>query len=173
MIWKLVRHIERTLVVVAMTAFVVMLVATVSQVMFRYVLMISVSWTEELARILFVVSMFLGLAVATLRGEHIVVDFLLKRFRPPTVSVLQTLFALAAIAFLLVLGWGAIVMAKATWGTYFVAIGWFRLGYVYLAEVVGVTFTILFLAVLTAQSLRLIPPRDDTPTSAVSETSST
>ncbi len=173
MIWKLVRHIERTLVVVAMTAFVIMLVVTVSQVVFRYVLMISVPWTEELARILFVVSMFLGLAVATLRGEHIVVDFLLKRFRPRAARVAQTVFSVAAIVFLLLLTRGAIVMAEATWETYFVAIGWFRVGYVYLAEVVGVGFAILFLAVLMAQSLRLRPARGIPPAPADSETSST
>lgn len=173
MIWKMVRHLERTLVVVAMTGFVVMLVVTISQVVFRYVLMVAVPWTEELARILFVISVFLGIAVATLRGEHIVVDFLLKRFRPTVARVMQIVFSLAAMAFLLVLAKGSLVMAEATWETYFVAIGWFRVGYVYLAEVVGVGFAILFLAVLTAQSLGFLPAPPAASASGDSETSST
>lgn len=151
---KFIRQLERGLTAVAMTGFIVMLVATVSQVLFRYVLMISVPWTEELARILFVTSMFLGIALAALRGEHIVVDFLLKGFPPRVALALQVAFGLATLAFLLALGRGAVAMAQATWGTHFVALTWFRLGYVYVAEVVGVAFTVLFIGLQTAAMVR-------------------
>jgi len=76
--------IEKFLGVVTMAGFLGMLLATGGQVLFRYALQISVPWTEELARILFIQTMFFGIAIAirerpkellyssTFTGRHIV-----------------------------------------------------------------------------------------------------
>ena len=70
--------IENSLEWITMIGFSGMLLATIWQVLFRYVLKISVPWTEELARILFIMTMFLGIAIAIREDEHIIVDFLFK-----------------------------------------------------------------------------------------------
>lgn len=136
---------ERALSVAAMSGFIVMLVITGAQVLFRYVLKIPVPWTEELARILFVLSVFLGIAIATRRSEHIVVDFLLKKLPPRVLVPVVVLFGIAILAFLALWARGSATMIDVTWETRFISVEWFRLGYIYLAELVGVGLTAVFL----------------------------
>ena len=58
--------VKHFLEVATMVGFSGMLLATGGQVLFRYALRISVPWTEELARILFIQTMFFGIAIATI-----------------------------------------------------------------------------------------------------------
>ncbi len=53
---------------------VVMVVVTLSQVIFRYVLTAPLPWSEELARYCFVWIVFLGAAIGLERGIHLGVD---------------------------------------------------------------------------------------------------
>jgi TRAP-type C4-dicarboxylate transport system permease small subunit len=59
--------------------FVAILVVMVLQVAFRYVLNSPLTWTEELARILFIWACYLGAPVATRRGNHVTILFVLER----------------------------------------------------------------------------------------------
>ena len=51
-------------------------IVTLLQVLFRYGLDSSLSWSEELARYVFIWTIFLGMASATRRGEHMAVTAL-------------------------------------------------------------------------------------------------
>ena len=53
---------------------VVMVIVTLSQVVFRYVLTAPLPWSEELARYCFVWIVFLGAAIGLERGIHLGVD---------------------------------------------------------------------------------------------------
>ncbi len=55
--------------------FMVMLALMFIQVIYRYVLEIPLSWSEELCRYLFIVSTFLGGAIATAERSHIEINF--------------------------------------------------------------------------------------------------
>lgn len=61
------------------TLFVAILVVMILQVAFRYVLNSPLTWTEELARILFIWACYLGAPVATRRGNHVTILFVLDR----------------------------------------------------------------------------------------------
>lgn len=50
------------------------------QVFFRFALQNSLSWSEELARYIFIWLNFWMLGVVTLRGEHIAIDMLTSKF---------------------------------------------------------------------------------------------
>ena len=62
------------------TASVRMVLVTLAQVIFRYVLAAPLPWSEELARYCFVWIVFLGGAVGLSRGTHSGVDLLVNAF---------------------------------------------------------------------------------------------
>ena len=68
--------------VIALLAAVTVAV-TLLQVVFRYVLGSSLSWSEELARYLFIWVIFLGVASAARRGQHMAVEALPRFSRIP------------------------------------------------------------------------------------------
>lgn len=57
---------------------VVMILVTLAQVVFRYVIAAPLPWSEELARYCFVWIVFLGAAVGLSRGIHLGVDLLVN-----------------------------------------------------------------------------------------------
>lgn len=58
---------------------VVMIVVTLAQVIFRYLIKSPLPWSEELARYCFVWIVFLGGAIGLSRGVHLGVDLLVSR----------------------------------------------------------------------------------------------
>ena len=58
------------------------ILATFAQVVFRYGLGASLSWSEEFARYVFVWIIFIGTSVATRRGQHIMVEVIVALFPP-------------------------------------------------------------------------------------------
>ena len=109
---KLLQSIEKILETITMVGFIGMLLSTGGQVLFRYALRISVPWTEELARILFILTMFLGISIAIREREHIVVDFLFKRLNPRIQAVGLIIYN-TAIFLLLCFLHGAIIVGPA------------------------------------------------------------
>lgn len=150
------RLLEKLLEVVAMTAFVGTLLATISQVIFRYVLEISVPWTEELARALFTTAMFLGMAIALRENEHIVVDFLFKRMPPKTQALGNVMIYLTVLLFLVMLAFGALKMVRITYESYLIALGWVRTGYLYLFELIAICIMILYASAKIIVSFRTL-----------------
>ena len=139
-----------------MVAFVGMLLASLGQVLFRYVLEIPVPWTEELARVLFVVSMLLGMAIAIREKEHIVVDFLLLKLTPRWRATAACLFDALILAFLLAWARGSAALIDLNWNSYLVALNCIRVAYLYVAELLAVALMIAFvLTDLLAQARSL------------------
>jgi TRAP-type C4-dicarboxylate transport system permease small subunit len=141
---KLLQFVEKILEVITMVGFIGMLLSTGGQVVFRYVLRISVPWTEELARILFISTMFLGIAIAIRENEHIVVDFLFKKLNRRYQAVGQILYNSAIFILLCFLARGTIAMTKMTWDSYMIALDWIRTGYLYFVEFIAVIFMMLY-----------------------------
>ncbi len=102
-------------------ALVALMVTTVfGQVFFRYVLHDSPSWTEELARYVFVWITFLGSFVAFKRGGHVIVDTLLVALPPVAQRFLKVVVQLAIAALLVVLvreGWNMMLVTSNTKAT--------------------------------------------------------
>lgn len=106
-------------------AVVVMLVALMAvtvfgQVFFRYVLHDSPSWTEELARYVFIWISFLGSFVAFKRGAHVIVDAVLVALPRSAQGFLKVVVQLAIAAFLVVLvqeGWNMMLVTSNTKAT--------------------------------------------------------
>ena len=149
------RWLDRTVEAVATAAFIVMFGAALLQVMARYVFLISIPWTEELARMLFAWSMLLGIAVGIRRREHVRVMALLERFPAPARTVLELTFPLVILVLLLSLARGTLQMARVTWGSYMVVLDWVRTGYLYVGQLIAIALMILAFVLDTAATIRM------------------
>jgi C4-dicarboxylate transporter DctQ subunit len=78
------------------------------QVVFRYGMESSLSWSEELARYLFVWVIFIGTSVAVRRGQHIAMTAIAEALPEPVRSFATALALIAFISFLLLLVWACI-----------------------------------------------------------------
>ena len=126
---------------VALATFVGMLVLVIAQIFFRYLLQISVPWTEEAARWFYVYQIFLGSAVALKRGLHLRATFLLEKFPKRVQSLVECLIGVTGLIFLAGTLWGSVLMMRAV---YPVQAGSFpiRMTYLYLALPISLTVMI-------------------------------
>jgi TRAP-type C4-dicarboxylate transport system permease small subunit len=83
-----------------------MMVITFSQVVARYAMQASLTWSEEVGRYIFVWIAFLGLPAAFRSGSHVALDILLKALRGTSRRTLEIVNG----AFVVVLG-AAILVA--------------------------------------------------------------
>lgn len=85
---------------VCVALFAAILVTMVLQVAFRYVLATPLTWTEELARYLYIWACWLGAPVAMRRGNHIVIAFVQDRLPGRLARVVGLVTQAAALVFL-------------------------------------------------------------------------
>jgi TRAP-type transport system small permease protein len=134
----------------AIAAFVLMMVATLLQVAARY-LQVPMDWTEELARILFLGAMMLGIAVAIRRREHIVVDVVYVKLSPPVRAALQAAFDLGILLLLITWLRGAARLMQLNAGTTFIMLPWVEVSYLYAVETAAIG---LMIVLVVADMLR-------------------
>lgn len=116
----------------AMAAFTVMSVMIVLQVVFRYVFEASLSYSEELARFLFIWATLLGAAMCVQRRSHVGFDLLMTKL-PASVRKYGGLLAnLMGIFFYLVIIIYGFKVVGITMGQTSPALG-LKMGYVYLS----------------------------------------
>ena len=97
-------HIEEILLVVCL---LVMVVVIFLQVVMRYGFNSSLSWSEELARVLFIWASWIGISFGQKKGEHIKITLVIDNLRGKArtiVLLLADLFTLAILAVLLFKG---------------------------------------------------------------------
>ena len=70
-------------------ALAVLVCVTFMQVVCRFVLMIPVAWSEEVARMCFVWLIFLGAAIAVKEGTHLVLDMVTSMVGPRARTAMQ------------------------------------------------------------------------------------
>ena len=104
----LVRH---PLEVAVCTILVALVAVTFSQVVFRYVLQASLSWSEELARFLLMWLAALSTAYAMKTGAHFALHFVVDRTPPAMRRLIGSTVALAAAAFLAVFAYQSLRFA--------------------------------------------------------------
>jgi len=111
---RLTAALDRCTCIACVVFFVAILVVMVCQVVFRYVLNTPLTWTEELARILFIWACFLGAPVATRRGNHVTILFVFDRL-PRGVSrvVVLGIQAVSLVFFLQLVILGAVLAVRS------------------------------------------------------------
>ncbi len=84
------------------------------QVLVRFVFKYPLPWTEEVARIAFVYSIFVGATVAVREKAHINVDFALVLLPPPVARAVRLLGTALVAVFLCYMTWQGIEFVRAT-----------------------------------------------------------
>lgn len=98
--------------VVVTLGFLAVLVVTLAQVFFRYVLDEPLIWSEELSRLLIVWVTFIGGAVVCWDGRHLNVDVAFTRFPPRVRNIVRVFNIVVALAFLGVLVYASIPIVR-------------------------------------------------------------
>lgn len=118
-------------------AFAAFLCAIIAQVVYRYV-GISMVWSEEMARMLNVYMVFLGLITVTHRGGHLKIDVLERMISSPrALWMLRLIHYLLALAVLICFAWGSYLLMVSSWGHRLASMAWANHGMFYLAPTIG------------------------------------
>lgn len=108
--------ITRVLGAVCAVLFAVLVLTTTWQVFSRLILNSPVTWSEELAKMVFVWLSFLGLGYVYGERGHMAVEFLARRFSPAKERVFALWTHAVAFAFaVVVLVWGGVRASANAW----------------------------------------------------------
>jgi TRAP-type C4-dicarboxylate transport system permease small subunit len=133
---KLCNIIDRIIGYVVSVLFVVMSVSCVLQVLTRYVLNSSLTWTEELARFTFIWGNMLGATICTRRHGHAVITVILDLFPKLARRIIDLLILLCMLLASAVLVIYGVDICSRTTKQYSASMG-IPMCYIYAAAVVG------------------------------------
>lgn len=124
---------NRSLDWLAALLFVAALALVNVQIVCRFVLSISVPWTEEVSRLVFVWLAFLGAALGAREGTLIVIDTLPEIVGPRWKMWADPLVRLFSLVVILVMFVGSIPLVQSVWPTTLSTVDWISNGWAYLA----------------------------------------
>jgi TRAP-type C4-dicarboxylate transport system permease small subunit len=139
---RLLASISKALEWLSAAAFVLLFLLSTLQIALRYFFGEALFWLPDLVRFLFIWCVFAGAAVMYYRGEHLVVDFLVKRSRQKTQDALALSLNLVMLVFLAVLVYQGLVVSNLRMRLNFTVLP-LPTGYAYLA--IPLAATVMFL----------------------------
>ena len=89
-------------VILAVTVGIMVLIIAY-QVIMRYIFAHANSWSEELARYLFIYDVMIGAAIAIRRNSHLQIDILINLMNPKVRTILTIIATLAGMVFMVFL----------------------------------------------------------------------
>lgn len=92
-----------------------MVVIVAAQVFMRYVLNSSIGWTDEVSRLIFVWSIFLGIPLGIKAGVHIGIEVVTARLPANLRGMLARAIAFVGAAMMLLVAWQAARLAYDQW----------------------------------------------------------
>jgi TRAP-type transport system small permease protein len=131
-----------------------MFVVTVLTVVFRGVLGVPASWSEDLAQLTFILLVFIGGAALMENEGHIRINTLVERLSERGQRMTRIAARLMVIPFLVLFGIGAFDNAVINWDIELGTVAWIRIGHMYLALVLTTAVMIFYLAVNIARDLK-------------------
>jgi len=111
---KIVDSINKYLEYTIIVSMSVMLLVIFLQVIFRYVFHHSLTFSEELARYLFVYVVFFGTAVVARKNGHIVVEVLTQKLKGKIAKCIKIIAYICTLSFLIILLYNGIRMMVLT-----------------------------------------------------------
>ena len=130
---------------IAAILFFGMLTSVLLQILFRFVLRISVPWTEELSRIIFIYVTFLGLILLESEDNSIKVTFLVDKLPFKARFVLQAVLNAFAVFFLVCLFIGAVIMYRNASVMIFSTLPFLNVSILYIPIIIACPMTIFYL----------------------------
>ena len=99
---------------IATFIFVCILILAILQIFFRFILRISVPWTEELIRVLYVYVTFLGLILLEAEDNNIKAAFMIDKLPFKQRYIIQIFINIFSVFFLICMFIGAIIMFRSS-----------------------------------------------------------
>lgn len=159
MVTRIAMFVLRMVRWVVVGIFSVMIAATFAQVVFRYLLLAPLPWSEELARYCFVWIVFLGATLSLERGVHIGVDILTILLPHRVQRWLTVVNEFLILAFVLVIIVASVAVVDANRLQFSPALG-LQMAKIYLAIPLGMAVMALVLIRKLAEGFhRELPPR--------------
>jgi len=131
--------------IISTLAFIVMVIVVLLQIFARYVIRVSIPWTEELARYLLILITFIGGALAIRDKQHIAVTAIIDKLPKKLRYYLNKCFNISIILFLVAVFKGSIIMVNLTWGTPVGSISWLTTGKLYLILPISIVIMLGYL----------------------------
>jgi len=147
------RAFERTIDAAAIATFAGIFLCVIAQVVFRYVFNDPLTWSEELARYLFIWCAFLGWVIASRRRSHLAMTFVVDRLPAPAQTAIGVVIQLATLLFAWLLGSRGMQLVRNNWDVENVAVP-FNLGVVYLIEPIAAVAIATYAVVELVAALR-------------------
>ncbi len=138
------KTISKILTVFATTTLSIMCTVVFLGVIFRHFLSLPLVWSEELARIMLIWTVFSGAGAILIRGEHIALEFLLEKMSGKAAEWLRVLNVLIALSFLACLLVGSFRMIQITWVIRAESVPIIRMAYQYIVLFTGTAVMFLF-----------------------------
>jgi len=136
--------------------FVLLIITVLLQVFSRYVLIVTIPWTEDGARLILIVMTFLGTAVALRDNEHIAITFLFKRIPTKYKNYLSIFFNLIILFFLIFFIKGSLEMTSMNWVLPVVSFPKLKIGYIYIILPISAFLMVYFLIIKILNDINTI-----------------
>jgi TRAP-type C4-dicarboxylate transport system permease small subunit len=156
------RLAERAIDAAAIATFTGILACVLAQVVFRYALNDPLTWSEELARYLFIWCAFLGWIIASRRGSHLAIGVVHERLPRGMRTAIDVAIHAATLAFAWILGSRGARLVANNWDVENTAVP-FNLGVVYLIEPVAAAAIGLYALEALVATLRGRPVASEAP----------
>ena len=131
-----------------------MLLMTVSQILFRSVFQVSASWSEELIQYSFAFIVFIGAMFVTQDETHISITMGLDAAPPLLKRIMRIVGRLIILPFMITFAYGAFENTMSYWSTGLPTAEWMTIGYMYAVLLISGAFMSVFLVVNTIQDIR-------------------
>ena len=121
--------------------------ATVLTVVFRGVLGISASWSEDLSQLTFILLVFIGASTVMQDEGHIKINTAVEYLSKKGQRIARIIGRLLMIPFLLLFAYGAWDNAMMNWEIELGTVEWIKIGHMYLVLVLTTVIMLYYIAV--------------------------
>lgn len=137
-------YLEKVCLTIAAVLFIVIFFVSVTEIILRNGFRYSLLWSQDLCNLLTCWTMMLGAAALIHRGDHLVVDFLVRIFPQKAQTLMLLVTRLVLLYFCSVLGVHGIIVVRVKMGLYYTSLRW-PTGFAYMSLPVFGTVSALFL----------------------------
>lgn len=124
---------------------IILVLLALAQILFRYVLEISVPWTEEVARMVYSFMIFTGVILVESENGHMKTTFLINKLPVERRIIFQSVINLMSIVFCGGLTYGAIRMIRSSWTYKMGSLPMISTAVVYIPIIIGMPLVIYYL----------------------------
>jgi TRAP-type C4-dicarboxylate transport system permease small subunit len=140
---------------------IILVLLGLAQILFRYVLQISVPWTEEVARMVYSFMIFTGVILVESENGHMKTTFLINKLPIRGRVIFQSVINLMCIIFCGGLSYGAIKMLRSSWTYKMGSLPMIPTAIVYIPIIIGMPLVIYFLVIQILQYKKYFPDTEN------------